>query len=338
LYNDNRMTIYLGIETSCDETAAAIVKEGRIVLSNCVQSQIRTHQTFGGVVPEVAAREHLESINHIIALALSEAKLSKKDLSGIACTVGPGLIGTLLVGIAAAQSLSFAWDLPLIGVDHLYAHVCANFLDTDLKPPFICLLVSGGHTQIIHFADFNEFKILGQTVDDAAGEAYDKVARLLGLPYPGGPAIDKLAKDGNPHAFKFPEAKMADLDFSFSGLKTAVLRCLEKLEQPWPVTDIAASFQNAVTDALVRKTLLGREKTGAPFIVLAGGVAANTVLRKKMQAQSKVPVIYPSVRYCTDNAAMVAAAAYFTKSAGELGFGGDPAYSRQKRSRLSRAK
>ncbi len=332
------MTICLGIETSCDETAAAIVKDGRIVLSNCIQSQIRTHQTFGGVVPEVAAREHLESINQIIDLALSEARLTRKDLSGVACTVGPGLIGTLLVGIAAAQSLSFAWDLPLIGVDHLYAHVCANFLETDLEPPFICLLVSGGHSQIVHFSDYNDFKILGQTVDDAAGEAYDKVARLLGLPYPGGPAIDKLAHDGNPHAFKFPEAKMAELDFSFSGLKTAVLRCLEKLEQPWPVSDIAASFQDAVTTALVRKTIIAQEKTGVPFIVLAGGVAANTVLRAKMQEQSKVPVIYPPVRYCTDNAAMVAAAAYFTKSAGELGFGGDPAYSRQKRSRTTRTK
>lgn len=305
------MAIYLGIETSCDETAVSIVKDGRQILSNCLISQIATHQKTGGVVPEIAAREHVNCINQLIHSALEEASIKPADLSGIACTTGPGLVGTLLVGLSAAKSLSYAWDLPLIGVDHLIAHVCANYLDTDLEPPFLALLVSGGHTQLMHFTDFTEAKIVGQTVDDAAGEAYDKVARLLGLGYPGGPIIDKLARSGDDKAFQFPQAAMEGFNFSFSGLKTAVLRCLEKLEKPWPIEDLAASFQSAVIGALVKKTILAQKYTKAPKIVLAGGVAANSQLKSQVQAFSPVPVIFPANKFCTDNAAMVASAAYF---------------------------
>ncbi len=312
------MAIYLGIETSCDETAASVVADGRKILSNCLLSQIELHQKFGGVVPEVAAREHLECINQIIHLALSEAKITPADLSGIACTTGPGLIGTLLVGLSAAKSLAYAWDLPLIGVDHLIAHVCANYLETDLEPPFLALLVSGGHSQLMHFTDFTEAKIIGQTVDDAAGEAYDKVARLLGLGYPGGPIIDTLAKSGNNTAFQFPQASVEGFGFSFSGIKTSVLRCVEKLEKPWPIEDLAASFQFAVINALVKKTLLAQKYTHAPRIVLAGGVAANSYLKEQILALSPVPVSFPQSQLCTDNAAMVAAAAYFKQKRGDI--------------------
>jgi N6-L-threonylcarbamoyladenine synthase len=305
------MVNYLAIETSCDETACAIVQDGRIVRSNCLFSQIGTHQVYGGVVPEVAAREHLEVINLVIEQALSEAALRPAQLDGIASTLGPGLIGTLLVGIAAGKALSWSWDLPFIGVDHLAAHVCANYLGTDLEPPFVALLVSGGHTQILHCESFQSTRLLGQTVDDAAGEAYDKVARLLGLGYPGGPLIDKLAGAGNSEAFKFPEGVVAGLNFSFSGLKTAVLRTLEKLEQPLPLADLAASFQKAVTKVLVRKTLEAQKQTGAKSVVLAGGVAANSELRRRFIEASPVPVFYPAPQFCTDNAAMVASAAYF---------------------------
>lgn len=305
------MVTYLGIETSCDETAAAIVIDGRKILSNCIFSQIDLHQKFGGVVPEVAAREHLESINQIIDLALNEANLKVSDLNGIACTTGPGLIGTLLVGVSAAKALSFAWDLPLIGVDHLTAHVCANYIDTDLEPPFLALLVSGGHSQLMHFTDYVDAKIIGQTVDDAAGEAYDKVGRLFGLSYPGGPIIDKLAKTGDPTKFQFPQANVEGFNFSFSGVKTSVLRCLEKLEKPYPLEDLSASFQYAVINALIKKTLQAQKYTKAPKIVLAGGVAANSYLKEQMQALSPVPVLFPAMNLCTDNAAMVAATAYF---------------------------
>jgi len=311
------MAIYLGIETSCDETAAAIVADGRQILSNCLFSQIDLHKKFGGVVPEVAAREHLEVINEIINLAISQAGINPKDLSGIACTAGPGLIGTLLVGFSAAKALSFAWDIPLIAIDHLIAHVCANYLETDLEPPFLALLVSGGHSQLMHFTDFTQAKIIGQTIDDAAGEAYDKVARLLGLSYPGGPIIDKLAKSGDKTRFPFPQALVKGFDFSFSGVKTAVLRCLEKLEKPWPIEDIAASFQAAVIGALVKKTLQAQEYTNAPKIVLAGGVAANSYLKEQMLALANVPVVFPTAQLCTDNAAMVAAAAYFEQVGGQ---------------------
>ena len=305
------MATYLGIETSCDETAAAVVKDGRIVLSNALLTQVEVHKVFGGVVPEVAAREHLETINHVIAAALDKSGLAFKDLDGIAFTQGPGLIGTLLTGMLAAKTLAWVHDLPLIAVDHLLAHVAANYLESEVEPPFLALLVSGGHTQIVYFKDYQNGEILGTTIDDAAGEAYDKVARLLGLGYPGGALIDRLAQEGNPAAFKFPEGVVAGLNFSFSGLKTSVLRTVEKLEKPLPVADICAAFQDAVSRVLVRKTLEAQKQTNAPLIVLAGGVAANKTLRAKLTQNSQVPVHFPSMAFCTDNAAMVAAAAHF---------------------------
>jgi N6-L-threonylcarbamoyladenine synthase len=321
------MPTYLAIETSCDETAAAVVRDGRELLSNHLLSQIKLHQQFGGVVPEVAARKHVETINFVVQQALSDAGVTSDDLDGIACTTGPGLVGTLLVGLSAAKALSWAWDKPLVSVDHLLAHVCANYINTDLEPPFIALLVSGGHTQIIHFKDYGQGEILGQTLDDAAGEAYDKTARLLGLGYPGGPAIDKIAKEGNPHAYPFPEGNVGGYNFSFSGLKTAVLRTVEKLEQPLPVADLAASFQEAVTRVLVRKTLKAQQALNIPRIVLAGGVAANSELRAKFEKQAAVPVYFPKMSLCTDNAAMVAAAAHFCGREAALDIG---VYSRQR--------
>lgn len=321
------MTVYLGIETSCDETAAAVVRDGRTVLSSKLLSQIKVHQEFGGVVPEVAARKHLETINLVIGEAMEAAAVTPQDLSGIACTVGPGLVGTLLIGLSAAKALAWAWDRPLVAVDHLLAHVCANYLDTDLEPPFVALLVSGGHTQIIHFDSHAVGRILGQTRDDAAGEAYDKVARLLGLGYPGGPAIDKLAKQGDANAFKFPEGVVPGYDFSFSGLKTAVKRTLEKLTLPLPVADLAASFQDAVVRVLVKKTLQAQKELGVSRVVLAGGVAANSELRLRFQSQSSVPVYFPKMAWCTDNAAMVAAAAHYCGEKAALDVG---VYSRQR--------
>jgi N6-L-threonylcarbamoyladenine synthase len=313
-YKIKTMAIYLALETSCDETAAAVVADGRHILSNCLISQTQLHQNYGGVVPEVAAREHLTDVNNVIEQAMQQAKIKPADLDGIACTVGPGLIGTLLVGIAAAKALAFAWDLPLIGVDHLVSHICANYLESELKPPFLALLVSGGHTQLMYFNEFTQADIIGQTIDDAAGEAFDKVARLLGLGYPGGPAVDSAAISGDKTQFKFPRATVAGFNFSFSGLKTAVLRCLQKLEQPWPISDLAASFQETIVDTLVDKTLQAQVKTRAPAIVLAGGVAANSLLRRRLTDLSPVPVFLPRLALCTDNAAMVASAAYFTKS------------------------
>ncbi len=321
------MNAYLAVETSCDETAAAVVADGRRVLSDVVLSQIEVHQQFGGVVPEVAARQHLETVNGVIEQALNESGLAPKELAGIAFTAGPGLIGTLLTGASAAKAYSWAFDLPLIAVDHLLAHVCANYIDSDLEPPFIALLVSGGHTQIIHFSSYSQGQIIGQTIDDASGEAYDKVARLLGLGYPGGPAIDQLAQSGNPKAFAFPEGSVAGYDFSFSGLKTSVLRTVEKLSAPLPQEDLAASFQEAVTKVLVKKTLAACKEFNAPRIVLAGGVAANKTLRRKFAELSPVPVYSPALSVCTDNAAMVAAAAHFCGKPAQLSEG---VYSRQR--------
>ncbi len=321
------MAIYLGVETSCDETAAAVVENGRRILSSIVLSQIDVHQEFGGVVPEVAARKHLETINFVIEDAMKAASISPRQLDGIACTVGPGLVGTLLIGLSAAKALSWAWGRPLLAVDHLLAHVCANYLDSDLEPPFVALLVSGGHTQIIHFRSYSDGEILGQTRDDAAGEAYDKVARLLGLGYPGGPAIDRLAAQGDAKAFKFPEGVVPGYDFSFSGLKTAVKRTVEKLEPPLPTADLAASFQDAVVRVLIKKTLQVQRDLGANRIVLAGGVAANQGLRTRLKELSPVPVYTPKLVLCTDNAAMVGAAAHFCGRAVSLDVG---VYSRQR--------
>ncbi|MBZ0186430.1 MAG: tRNA (adenosine(37)-N6)-threonylcarbamoyltransferase complex transferase subunit TsaD [Candidatus Obscuribacterales bacterium] len=307
------MSLILGIETSCDETAAAIVEDGRKVLSSRVHSQTEIHEQFGGVVPEVAARYHLESINKIIDQAIEAAGVSRVDLTAIACANGPGLIGTLLVGLSAAKAMSWAWSLPLLTVDHLLAHVCANYIDSELEPPFVCLLVSGGHTQLLHFDDYEVSRLMGETLDDAAGEAYDKVARLLALGYPGGPAIDRISANGNPRAYRFPEGVVDNYNFSFSGLKTAVLRTVEKIEKPLSeeAADLAASFQDAVNRVLFKKTVAAAIASGVKQIVLAGGVAANTDLRSRFDALDDLSVFMPSLRYCTDNAAMVAAAAHF---------------------------
>lgn len=309
--------IILAIESSCDETACAIVKNGREVLANVVASQIKTHREFGGVVPEVAAREHLDAINLVIEETFEQAKIKPDDITAVAATVGPGLVGCLLVGLNAAKALAVAYDKPFIGVNHLNAHVCANYIDTDLEPPFVALLVSGGHTQIIKVDSYLDQSIIGETIDDATGEAYDKVARLLGLPYPGGLNLDRMAPSGNPKAYKLPEAKVqGEYDFSFSGLKTAVLQLTQKLKKELgelPKEEIAASFQECITKTLFKKTVKAAESIGAKKIALGGGVAANSEIRKKFFAlQDQGYKIYaPAMKYCTDNASMIASAAYF---------------------------
>lgn len=310
--------LILGIETSCDETAAAIIKDGREVISNVVASQIKTHEAFGGVVPEVAAREHLDTINIVVNEAFDIAKknfnINPEDIDAYASTVGPGLVGCLLVGLNAAKTLSLVYNKPYIGINHLQGHVCANFLETDLKPPFICLLVSGGHTQIIKVEDYDKQEIIASTIDDATGEVYDKVARLMGLPYPGGIKLDKLAQNGNKKAFELPDARVSENEFSFSGLKTAVLRIVQKYDKEnLPIEDICASFQERITKTLIKKTVNLADKYGIKTIVLSGGVAANSELRKKLFALSDkgYKTFAPQMKFCTDNAAMVASCAYF---------------------------
>lgn len=308
----------MAIESSCDETACAIVKNGREVIANVVASQIKTHAKFGGVIPEIAAREHLDSINIVIEEAFSQAKdiagINPEDITAFAGTVGPGLVGCLLVGLNAAKTLALVYDKPFIGVNHLNAHLCGNYIDTELKPPFMALLVSGGHTQIIDVKSYSEQYILGETIDDAVGEAYDKVARLIGLPYPGGPRLDKLAQEGNPKAFHLPEAKVDGYNFSFSGLKTAVLRLVKSFDgKEMPVNDICASFQECVSSTLLKKLKRAAEEKNYKQIVIAGGVAANSEIRRKIFDLEKegYSVFAPPMKYCTDNAAMVASCAYF---------------------------
>lgn len=312
---DNNSLI-MAIESSCDETACAIVKSGRQVLANVVASQIKIHEEFGGVIPEIAAREHLNSINIVIEEAFKQAGVNGDDISAFAGTVGPGLVGCLLVGMNAAKTLALSYDKPFIGVNHLHAHIAANFIDTDLEPPFIALLVSGGHTQIIKVDSYSKLEIIGETIDDAVGEAYDKVARLIGLPYPGGPKLDKLAQQGNPYAFSLPEAKVGEYDFSFSGLKTASLRLVKSFTDKniqLPLNDICASFQECVSSTLFKKVKHALGKTGYEQVVLAGGVAANSEIRKKIFSLSELgyKVFAPQMKYCTDNASMVASAAFF---------------------------
>ena len=310
----NNDSIIMALESSCDETACAIVKGGREVLANVVASQIKIHEAYGGVIPEIAAREHLEAVNVIIEEALKQANLKGEDITAFAGTVGPGLVGCLLVGLNATKSLALAYDKPFIGVNHLNAHLAANFIDTELEPPFIALLVSGGHTQIIKVSSYSDLEIIGETIDDAVGEAYDKVARLIGLPYPGGPKLDKLAQEGNPHAFKLPEAKVGGYDFSFSGLKTAVLRLVKSFDgNEMPVNDICASFQECVSSTLFKKVKRALEETGYKQVVLAGGVAANSEIRKKIFSlkEEGYAVYAPIMKYCTDNASMVASSAFF---------------------------
>jgi len=304
----------MAIESSCDETACAIVKNGREVISNIVASQIKTHEKFGGVIPEIAAREHLESINIVVQEAFDQSGLKPDNITAFAATVGPGLVGCLLVGLNAAKSLALVHDKPFIGVNHLNAHLCANYIDSDIKPPFMALLVSGGHTQIIDVESYSKQTILGETIDDAVGEAYDKVARLIGLPYPGGPKLDKLAQIGNPHAFELPEGKVEGYNFSFSGLKTAVLRLVKSFDgKDLPINDICASFQECVSKTLVKKLKKAALERGYKQIVIAGGVAANSEIRKKVFSLENegFNVHAPIMKYCTDNASMVASCAYF---------------------------
>jgi N6-L-threonylcarbamoyladenine synthase len=307
-------TVVLAIETSCDETAASIVMGGNDVLSSIVSSQIDIHARFGGVVPEVASRAHLESIVPVIDAAIAEAGILPSRIDAVAATAGPGLIGALLVGVSAAKSLALVWDKPFIGVNHLEAHLYAGLLDDPtLEFPLVVLLVSGGHTMIIHMKGHGDYTVLGRTIDDAAGEAYDKVARYLNLGYPGGPVIDRIASEGNPHAVEFPRAMMHDgLDVSFSGLKTSVINYVRRNPETSNV-DVAASFQAAVVDVLCAKTIKAAQQVGAKGIVLGGGVSANTFLRSEMTrrgGEAGFKVALPSRAMCTDNAAMIAAAAW----------------------------
>lgn len=312
--------LILGIESSCDETAAAVVKNGVDILSNVINTQIDIHKIYGGVVPEIASRKHIESIDAVVNEALKEAGVTFEDIDAIAVTYGPGLVGALLVGVSFAKGLAYALKKPLVPVHHIKGHIMANFLaHKELKPPFVSLVASGGHSHIVLVKDYTEFEILGRTRDDAAGEAFDKIARVLGLGYPGGPLIDKLAKEGNREAFKFPRVRMDkdSLDFSFSGVKTAVINALHKLDQQgveYNKADVAASFQNAVTDVLCEHTIEAAKKEDCGIIALAGGVASNSELREKMKITAEkegIDVLFPPPVLCTDNAAMIACAGYY---------------------------
>lgn len=308
----------LAIETSCDETSAAIVQNGTNVLSNIISSQIDLHKKFGGVVPEIASRKHIEKIDPVISEALEEAGMGFTDIDAIAVTYGPGLVGALLVGLAEAKAIAFASSRPLIGVHHIEGHISANYIENpDFKPPFICLIVSGGHTHLVHVKDYGSYDILGKTRDDAAGEAFDKVARAIGLGYPGGPKIDKISKEGDKEAIDFPRSYLEDYDFSFSGLKSAVLNYINQCKMKDVIIDqanVAASFQSAVVEVLVNKTIKAAKELNINKIALAGGVAANSFLRqeiKKACEKEGITLQYPSMVYCTDNAAMIGAAGYY---------------------------
>ncbi len=310
----------LAIESSCDETAAAVVKNGREVLSNVIYSQIALHTEYGGVVPEIASRKHIEKINQVIEKALADADKALTQMDAIAVTYGPGLVGALLVGVSAAKAISFASGIPLIGVHHIEGHISANYIENkELDPPFLCLVVSGGHSHLVVVKDYGEYEIIGRTRDDAAGEAFDKVARAIGLGYPGGPKIDKVSREGNPDAIHFPRAKVGDAeyDFSFSGLKSAVLNYLNSCQmkgEKIAVADVAASFQKAVIDVLVDHSMDALAKYGYKKFAIAGGVASNSSLRKTFEeacAKRGIAFYHPSPVYCTDNAAMIGAAAYY---------------------------
>lgn len=316
----NEDVLILAIESSCDETAASVVKNGREVLSNVISSQIALHTLYGGVVPEIASRKHIEKINQVIESALAEADVTLEEITAIAVTYGPGLVGALLVGVAEAKALAYAAKKPLVGVHHIEGHVSANFIENpDLEPPFVCLIVSGGHTHLVIVKDYGEFELIGHTRDDAAGEAFDKVARAVGLGYPGGPKVDKAAREGNPHAIEFPRAKVGDnpYDFSFSGLKSAVLNYINHAKMTGEeicVPDLAASFQNAVVESLVSRAIMAAKEYGYDKLAIAGGVASNSALREGMKAACEkegIRFYHPSPIYCTDNAAMIGAAAYY---------------------------
>lgn len=317
---ENKDTLILAIESSCDETAASVVKNGRTVLSNVISSQIKLHTMYGGVVPEIASRKHIENINQVIQQALSEAEVTLSDVDAVAVTYGPGLVGALLVGVAAAKAIAFGKKKPLVGVHHIEGHISANYIENqDLEPPFICLVISGGHTHLVYVKDYGEYEILGKTRDDAVGEAFDKVARSIGLGYPGGPKVDKLAKEGNPKAINFPRAVVegAPLDFSFSGLKSAVLNYINMCQMKGEdinSADIAASFQASVVDVLVSRSLAACKQYGVDKFAIAGGVASNSAIREafiKECADNNIKFYHPSPIFCTDNAAMIGVAGYY---------------------------
>ncbi len=310
----------LAIESSCDETAAAVVRNGREVLSNVIYSQIDLHTLYGGVVPEIASRKHIDKINQVVAKAVADSGMELKDLDAVAVTYGPGLVGPLLVGVSFAKAFAYGAGLPIVGVHHIEGHICANYIaNKDLKPPFMCLIVSGGHTHLVKVEDYGQYEILGRTEDDAAGEAFDKVARAIGLGYPGGPKIDRVSKSGNPEAIKFPRAKVGDseFDFSFSGLKSAVLNYLNTASmngETIVTEDVAASFQQAVIDVLVGHSMEAVEKYGFDKFAIAGGVASNSGLREAFEkacAERNVKFFLPPPILCTDNAAMIGSAAYY---------------------------
>ncbi|MBR6647551.1 MAG: tRNA (adenosine(37)-N6)-threonylcarbamoyltransferase complex transferase subunit TsaD [Clostridia bacterium] len=320
-------TYILGIESSCDETAASVIKNGRCVLSNVISSQIDIHEKYGGVVPEIASRNHILNISSVVDEALKEAHITIDEMSAIAVTYGPGLIGALLVGVSYAKAIASAKDKPLVAVNHIHGHIAANYIaHPELNPPFVCLVASGGHSHIVLVEDYMKFKILGRTRDDAAGEAFDKIARVIGLGYPGGPKLEKLAKEGDNEAFKFPRVEFSDnpYDFSFSGVKTAVINHLHKCEQkgePINKADIAASFQKAVVDVLTKNTVKAAKDFGAYTVVLAGGVSANTALRNSFEdaaAKNGLKLYFPPPILCTDNAAMIGCAGYYKYQAGEF--------------------
>ncbi len=317
---DNKTINILAIESSCDETAASIIRNGREVLSNVISSQIEIHKKYGGVVPEVASRKHIENISTVVKEAIDDANISIDDIDAIAVTYGPGLVGALLIGINYAKSLAYAWNKPLIGVNHIEGHISANYIeDISLEPPFVCLVVSGGHTHLVYVEDYGKYEVMGRTRDDAAGEAYDKIARALNLGYPGGPKVDKLAKLGNKDAIHFPRVMLDEetLDFSFSGLKSAVLNYVNQTKQKGGEivdADVAASFQEAVVDVLVKKVFKAAKIKGCNKIALAGGVASNSRLREVLGKECEnngFSIFRPSPILCTDNAAMIGSCAYY---------------------------
>ena len=311
--------ITLGIESSCDETSVAVVKNGREVLSNVINSQIKIHEKYGGVVPEIASRNHIEAISGVTKQALEEAKITFEDIDIIACTCGPGLVGALLVGVSYAKALSYALNKPLIGTNHIEGHIAANYIThKNLTPPFLCLIVSGGHTHLVHIKNYNEFEILGKTRDDAIGEAFDKVARVIGLGYPGGPKVDKLAKEGVAN-IELPKPHMEGLDFSFSGIKTAIINLHHK-NPDIKKANLCASFEKDVTEILLENTIEAAKKLNINKIALAGGVSANSYIRQeflKLQAKG-YEIYYPEMILCTDNAAMIASAGYYNFMAGKV--------------------
>ena len=309
----------LGIESSCDETSVAVVKNGREILSNIIDTQIPIHEKYGGVVPEIASRNHIEAISRVTKKALEEANVKFEDIDAITPTYGPGLVGALLVGLSYAKALSFATEKPLVGVNHIQGHIAANYITyPELKPPFLCVMTSGGNTQLIHVKNYTEFEVLGKTRDDAIGEAFDKVARVVGLGYPGGPKVDKLAKEGNPNAIELPKTHFDNLDFSFSGIKTAVINLHHKIPDI-NKADLCASFEKTVTEVLIENSKKALKQTELKTVALAGGVSANSYIRNEFLKLEKqgIKVYMPDLKLCTDNAAMIASAGYYNFISGE---------------------